>query len=143
VLALVRAPAGQNLLGTRGPSSWTEYAALWGKVHGVECRFERLDRQILEQAVPGGIGEEMADMFEYISEFGYDGSDPSVVLPKDVCIDSRKASAAMSNHCKHSSASPFRFPPLRITSSRRIGNRSCDNVLMLADLNGGIGSYVD
>jgi hypothetical protein len=33
----------------------------------------------------------MADMFEYISEFGYDGGDPTVVLPKDVCIDPFKA----------------------------------------------------
>ncbi|KAH6685469.1 hypothetical protein F5X68DRAFT_262701 [Plectosphaerella plurivora] len=85
-LALVKAPAGQNLLGTRGLLSWSEFAALWGKVHGVEARFERIDRQIVENAIPGGIGEELADMFEYIGEFGYDGGDPTVVLPKDLGV---------------------------------------------------------
>jgi hypothetical protein len=33
---------------------------------------------------PGGIGEELADMFEYIGEFGYDGGDPDVIYPEDV-----------------------------------------------------------
>lgn len=77
-------PAGKNLLGVGSILSWKEYAALWGKIHGVECSFERLDRQVLEKAVPGGVGAEFADMFEYISEFGYDGGDPTVVLPEDV-----------------------------------------------------------
>lgn len=84
VKALLKVPAGQNLLGVASTLSWNEYAALWGKVNGVTCRFERLDRKVLEDAIPGGIGEEMADMFEYISEFGYHGGDPTVVLPKDV-----------------------------------------------------------
>ncbi|EGU84375.1 hypothetical protein FOXB_05108 [Fusarium oxysporum f. sp. conglutinans Fo5176] len=61
--------------------------ALWGKVHGVTCRYERLDRKVLEAAVPGCIGEELADMFEYIGEFGYDGRDPSVVYPENLGID--------------------------------------------------------
>lgn len=84
VKALLKVPAGQNLLGAASILSWSEYAALWGKIRGVTCRFERLDRKFLQEAIPGGIGEEFNDMFEYISEFGYDGGDPTVVLPKDV-----------------------------------------------------------
>lgn len=57
---------------------------MWGKTNGVTCRFQRQDRTVLEKAAPGGIGEELADMFDYIGEFGYDGHDPSVVYPKDV-----------------------------------------------------------
>ncbi|KAI1255203.1 hypothetical protein MGN70_003267 [Eutypa lata] len=87
VKALLKVPAGQNLLGVASTLSWNEYAALWGKINGVTCRFERLDRKVLEDAIPGGIGEEMADMFEYISEFGYHGGDPTVVLPKDLGVD--------------------------------------------------------
>lgn len=82
--ALVQVAPGKHLLGTSGELSWTEYAALWGKVNGVTCRFQRLDRKILEDAIPGGIGEELADMLEYIGEFGYTGGDPSIVYPKDV-----------------------------------------------------------
>ncbi|KAL6409838.1 hypothetical protein AUP68_06236 [Ilyonectria robusta] len=87
VKALLKVPAGQNLLGAASILSWKEYAALWGKIRGVTCRFERLDRKFLQEAIPGGIGEEFNDMFEYISEFGYDGGDPTVVLPKDLGVD--------------------------------------------------------
>jgi hypothetical protein len=64
--------------------SWNEFTALWGKVHGVQCRFQRLDRAVLENAIPGGVGEELADMYEYIGDFGYHGGDPSVIFPADV-----------------------------------------------------------
>ncbi|KFZ03600.1 hypothetical protein V502_10813 [Pseudogymnoascus sp. VKM F-4520 (FW-2644)] len=81
--ALVQVAPGQNLLGFGSMMSWNEWVVIWGRVHGVKCRFERLDRKIIENSIPGGIGEELADMFEYISDFGYDGGDPSVVYPKD------------------------------------------------------------
>ena len=64
--------------------SWNEWVLIWGRVHGVECRFERLDRKLVEEAVPGGVGAEISDMFEYASDFGYDGGDPSVVHPSSV-----------------------------------------------------------
>jgi hypothetical protein len=79
VKALVKIPAGQNLLGVSSTLSWNEYATLWGEVHGVTCRFELL---------PGGVGEEFAETYEFIAEFGCHGGDPSVVLPKDVSVHS-------------------------------------------------------
>lgn len=82
--ALVQVAPGQNLLGFGSMMSWNEWVRIWGRVHGVNCRFERLDRKIIENAILGGIGEEFADMLEYISDFGYDGGDPSVVHPTDV-----------------------------------------------------------
>lgn len=82
--ALVEVAPGKNLLGYGTMMSWNEWVVLWGRIHGVKCTFHRLPRQIVVDAIPGGIGEELADMFEYISDFGYDGGDPSVVHPKDV-----------------------------------------------------------
>ncbi|KAL1795435.1 hypothetical protein ACET3X_005659 [Alternaria dauci] len=87
VKALVKVPAGQNLLGVASTLSWNEYATLWGKIHGVTCRFERLDRKVLEDAIPNGVGEEFAETYEYIAEFGCDGGDLTVVHPKDLGID--------------------------------------------------------
>lgn len=81
--ALVQVSPGQNLLGFGSMMSWNEWVVIWSRVHGVKCRFERLDRKIIENSIPGGVGEELADMFDYISDFGYDGGDPSVVYPKD------------------------------------------------------------
>ncbi|CEI67576.1 hypothetical protein FVEN_g5667 [Fusarium venenatum] len=84
--ALVQVEPGKNLLGYGSLISWNEFAALWGKIHGLTCRYERLDRKVLEHAVPGCIGEELADMFEYIGEFGYDGGDPSVIHPDQLGV---------------------------------------------------------
>ncbi|KAJ4178296.1 hypothetical protein NW755_013308 [Fusarium falciforme] len=87
VKALTQVGPGKNLLGASGFLSWNEFAALWGKVHGVQCRFQRLDRAVLENAIPGGVGEELADMYEYIGDFGYHGGDPSVIFPADLGVD--------------------------------------------------------
>ncbi|KAF0638233.1 hypothetical protein FPSE5266_07766 [Fusarium pseudograminearum] len=83
--ALVRTEPGKTLLGFGSLISWIKFAALWGKTYGATCRYQRIDRKVLETAVPGCIGEELADMFEYIGEFGYDGCDPSIVYPDNVC----------------------------------------------------------
>ncbi|KAL5585560.1 hypothetical protein FOVSG1_014949 [Fusarium oxysporum f. sp. vasinfectum] len=85
--ALVQVKPGIVLLGYSSLLSWKEYAALWGKIHNVECHFHRLDRKVLENAIPGGIGEELADMLEYIGEFGYDGGDPDIVYPENLDVD--------------------------------------------------------
>ncbi|KZL73585.1 NmrA-like family protein, partial [Colletotrichum tofieldiae] len=83
VKALVEVEPGVNLLGYGSFISWNNFAEIWGQYHGVICRFERVDRKVLEEAVPGCVGEELADMFEYAGEFGYDGRDPSITHPKD------------------------------------------------------------
>ncbi|OHW99276.1 NADB-Rossmann family domain-containing protein [Colletotrichum incanum] len=87
VKALLEVPAGQNLLGVASTLSWNEYVALWGKIQGVTCRFERVDRKVLQDALPGGIGEEFAETYEYIAEFGCEGGDPTVIHPKDLGVD--------------------------------------------------------
>ncbi|GKT46034.1 NmrA-like family domain-containing protein 1 [Colletotrichum spaethianum] len=86
VKALVEVEPGKNLLGYGSLISWNKFAELWGQFHGVTCRFERVDRKVMEEAIPGVFGEELADMHEYMSEFGYDGSDPSVIHPQDVSV---------------------------------------------------------
>lgn len=82
--ALVQVKSGTVLLGYSSLLSWNEYADLWGKIHNVECHFHRLDREVFENSIPGGVGEELADMLEYIGEFGYDGGDPDIVYPENV-----------------------------------------------------------
>ena len=40
----------------------------------------------MDKMMPGGMGEELGEMFAYAAEFGYDGGDPSVITPKDVSL---------------------------------------------------------
>ena len=83
---ILKQPAGKTLLGTSGPLTDDEFAALWGKTLGVKAVFKPLPREAMEQAVPGPLGVELADTFEYQREFGYDGGDPEVLLPKDAGV---------------------------------------------------------
>lgn len=48
-----------------------------------ELVFEQIDGSVWEQAM-GSVGKEVAEMFAYIDEFGYDGGDPDVVYPWQV-----------------------------------------------------------
>ncbi|PVH72206.1 NAD(P)-binding protein [Cadophora sp. DSE1049] len=85
--ALIQVAPGKNLLGFGSMISFKEFAAIWGRVHGVKCSFQQIDRMSIEAAMPGGLGEETMDMFDFIAEFGYDGGDPSVVHPKDLGVE--------------------------------------------------------
>ncbi|KAF2086486.1 NAD(P)-binding protein [Saccharata proteae CBS 121410] len=53
----------------------------------VQAKFERIAREELEKLLLPGVGEELAGMFQYIGEFGYDGSDPSIAHPKDLGVE--------------------------------------------------------
>jgi hypothetical protein len=52
-------------------------------VNGVETGYEQIPYETLEQNM-GTVGREIADMFRYIDEFGYDGGDKGVVYPWEV-----------------------------------------------------------
>lgn len=107
--------------------NWTYYAALWGKFHAIPCYFEQLDRKFLADVIPGGFGEEMGDMFEYITEFGYGGGDLSVVLPKDV-LRLFNVQIATCVGTEDSLASVYQFLLWKNSSRRRTGARCCNNM---------------
>jgi len=65
----------------------SEWAQLWGRLNGVQCRFEPVPLKQVEDAMPPGLGREIGESCLYASEFGYDGGDPSVVHPRDVGVD--------------------------------------------------------
>lgn len=75
--------------------SWDEWCAIWGKVHGVTCTFEKEDRKWMDENL-GHFGREMADMFQYWDECGYDGvrgGGPDVVYPWDLGVEVQVTSA--------------------------------------------------
>lgn len=86
VKALVALPPGKNLMGAGSYLTWNEWLAMWSRHNNVTATFERQDPKELEQYM-GTAGRELADMWQYIDEFGYDGADPSVVYPWDLGVD--------------------------------------------------------
>lgn len=87
VRALVQSPPGKNLLGAGSFATWEEYLKLWCDIFGQKYGgYDQLPLEALEQTMPGGMGREIGEMFEYAAEFGYDGGDPSVIHPKDLDV---------------------------------------------------------
>ncbi|KAF2136553.1 uncharacterized protein K452DRAFT_353875 [Aplosporella prunicola CBS 121167] len=79
VRALLRAEPNVTLLGASAEVSWSEYMGVWGRVLGVEkAAFEQVSVQSFDDALPGGYGLELADMFAFMGEVGFDGEDPGV-----------------------------------------------------------------
>lgn len=70
-------PPGQNMLAYGSKISWAEFADIWGRVMGKQCRHEYMDATELENLVGEEMGKELGDMYRYADEFGYDGGDPS------------------------------------------------------------------
>jgi len=85
--ALVDVEPGKVLVGAATKLSWKQWAHIWAEHTGKTLTYEEADRSEMENAMPGGVGKELADMFEYISKFGYDGSDPEVVYPADLGVE--------------------------------------------------------
>lgn len=85
--ALLQIPPGVNLLGETSLVSWTEYMRVWGKLLGVaKSEYEDVSDESYDEAIPGGFGKELADMFRYMGDVGYDGGDPESVRKEDLGV---------------------------------------------------------
>lgn len=85
VKMLVDVEPGKNLLGVASWVSWNEWMDLFGKRVGAKnVKYAEMSVAEMAEMIPGGFGKELADMYQYIDRFGYDGSDPSVVTPEQV-----------------------------------------------------------
>ncbi|KFY18087.1 hypothetical protein V492_00157 [Pseudogymnoascus sp. VKM F-4246] len=87
VKALTKLPAGTNLIGFGDRLTWSDYVKLWSKFTGVPATFEKTTVVEHSKLAPGGYGEEMAEMYAYAQDFGYDGSDPSVITAQQLDFD--------------------------------------------------------
>jgi hypothetical protein len=84
VKALTQAPPGTNLAGAASVLTWTEWTEIWGKHLGVKCTYEEINDDVLPNMIPGGVGQELSDMFRYMDLYGYYGDDTTLTWPKDV-----------------------------------------------------------
>lgn len=87
VKALTQVPAGTNLIAFGDRLTWSDYVKLWSKVTGIPATFEKSTVLEHSKIAPGGYGEEMAEMYAYAQDFGYDGGDPSVITVQQVSVE--------------------------------------------------------
>lgn len=84
VRALLQVGPGINLYAETALISWTEYMRIWSSIMEVQGSYEECSRESWEQALPGGLGKELADMIHYMGTVGYDGGDPESVRKENV-----------------------------------------------------------
>ncbi|KAK5046194.1 hypothetical protein LTR84_008651 [Exophiala bonariae] len=87
VRAIAEVGPGKNVLAFSKRIAWSDYVNLWSKITGVPASFAKTTVAEHAQLAPGGYGEEMAEMYAYAQDFGYDGSDPSVIYAQDLGVD--------------------------------------------------------
>jgi len=87
VRAITQVAPGKNVLAFSERLTWPEYVKIWSEINGVPAKFSKTTVAEHDKLAPGGFGEEMAEMYAYAMDFGYDGSDPSVTYAKDVSAD--------------------------------------------------------
>jgi len=91
VKALIEAPAGSSMLGYSEMLTGKEYVALWGKTLGVPAHYKDVGLDAMKAAdLPKFLAEEMNEMREYVSLYGFDGGDPEVKNPKELGVDVSK-----------------------------------------------------
>ena len=80
VYAVAQLSPGRNYMAAGTTCSWSEYARLWSKTTGKPARYRQVTLEEMIDASPEReFGRELADMFLYSSEPGYDGGDEGLV----------------------------------------------------------------
>ena len=83
-----RAPAGSSMLGFCELLTNEQFCEVWGRVHGVECRFEALTYQdALKNGMQDWMALEVSESGIYTTKYGWAGGDPDVQPPKDLGVN--------------------------------------------------------
>jgi hypothetical protein len=56
------------------------YVALWFRITCIPAILEKVIAEEQGRATPGGFDGEMAEMYGYLNDFGYNGRDPAMTL---------------------------------------------------------------
>ncbi|KAL1855580.1 hypothetical protein Plec18167_004083 [Paecilomyces lecythidis] len=79
VYAISQLPPGRSYMAASSMCSWTEYMHLWSKINRVPASYKQISLQDMVNALPDEeYARELADMFIYSSDPGYDGGDGSL-----------------------------------------------------------------
>ena len=78
---LVRSPPGQDLLGVSEMASYGTFMKILSEVTGRSCEAREISIEEADQAIPGGLGREVAESTATSAEFGWG---KHLVMPKDV-----------------------------------------------------------
>lgn len=91
VRAVAEAEPNTNFFAIGEYVSWTDYLKILCESQNVPYGgYDELSYEEFCELMPGGMGHEFSQNVLFAFEFGYDGSDPSVVLPEKVSGSRRR-----------------------------------------------------
>ncbi|PSN71616.1 NAD(P)-binding protein [Corynespora cassiicola Philippines] len=79
VRALLQLPPNSTVMAASEWCTWPEWLKTWGDVTGVKTNYRECTVEDFDHWMPGGMGKEIGDMYEYSNDPGYDGGDPRVL----------------------------------------------------------------
>jgi hypothetical protein len=91
VKALIESSPGKNLMGYSSEISFDEIVEIWSKKLGKTVNYHRSTVDDMDKMMPGGVGRELGEMMEYISDPGYFGGEDAIkelgaITPKDLGV---------------------------------------------------------
>lgn len=71
VVALRKLPPRSTLMAASQWLTWPQWIALFGEVTGVRTSYKQTTTDDLDKHIPGGVGKEIGDMYEFSSDYAY------------------------------------------------------------------------
>ncbi|CZT07929.1 related to nitrogen metabolic regulation protein nmr [Rhynchosporium graminicola] len=82
---VIRMGPGKHYMAAGTECSWAEFVATWSRVTGKPARYQMCGVEDMAANCPDRMfGEELADMFDYSSDPGYDGGDKTLLKAEDI-----------------------------------------------------------
>lgn len=76
---------GKHYMAEGTTCSWAYFLTTWSRITGKEAKYVQITSEEMAQNNPDRMfGEELADMFTYSSDPGYDGADKTLLKAEDI-----------------------------------------------------------
>lgn len=68
---LLQLPPNSTIMATSEWLTWPDWIKTWGELTGVKTSYKQTTVEDLAEHIPGGVGKEIGEMYQFSSDFGY------------------------------------------------------------------------
>lgn len=84
VRTLLDLPVNSTLMAASEWLTWPDWIATWGKVTGTQTSYQQITVEDMDEYLPGGLGKEIGEMYEFSEEFGYNAEQKDTLKTWDL-----------------------------------------------------------
>jgi hypothetical protein len=84
VQVLLELPPTSTVMAASEWLTWPDWIKLFGDITGTKTSYKQTTVQDMDEYLPGGAGKEIADMFEFSSECGYNAKQEGTLMRWDL-----------------------------------------------------------